>query len=53
MTGGRLPTAVKVLLGLALAAVAIVVLFTWVFPWVEQRMEDPTLETGATGTWSR
>lgn len=53
MTRGRLPKAVKVLLGLALAAVVIVVLFTWVFPWVEQRMEDPTLETDAAGVWPR
>ncbi len=30
-----------------IAAVAILwVLFTVVFPWVEQRMEDPTLGTG-------
>lgn len=26
-----------------LVAVAIVVLFTTVFPWVEQRLEDPTM----------
>ncbi len=37
-------TAVKILLGLALLALAVVVLFTWVFPWVERSfLTDPTL----------
>jgi Flp pilus assembly pilin Flp len=35
-----------VLLVLAIA-VAIVVLFTTVFPWVESRLEDPTMAGGA------
>jgi lipopolysaccharide export LptBFGC system permease protein LptF len=26
-------------------AVTIVVLFTWVFPWVEQQTQDPTIGT--------
>ncbi|MEX2550441.1 MAG: hypothetical protein WD638_09455 [Nitriliruptoraceae bacterium] len=28
-------------------AVAIVVLFTWVFPWVESMQQDPTLGAAA------
>lgn len=42
----RLPTPVRVLLWVVLIAVAIVVLFTWVFPWVESIQQDPTLGMG-------
>ena len=28
-----------------LIAVAIVVLFNWVFPWVERQQQDPTIGT--------
>lgn len=30
------------------AAVVVVVLFRWVFPWVEQRHQDPTLGAAQT-----
>lgn len=33
----------KVLVIMALIAVAVVVLFTWVFPWVEEVTQNPTL----------
>lgn len=33
----------KALLWVVLVAVAIVVLFTWVFPWVESLQQNPTL----------
>ena len=38
-----MPTAVKVLLWTLVIAVAIVILFGWVFPWVESMQQDPTL----------
>ncbi|MCC5949200.1 MAG: hypothetical protein JJT89_12160 [Nitriliruptoraceae bacterium] len=38
--GQRLVRAVALLV---LIAIAIVVLFLWVFPWVEERTQDPTL----------
>lgn len=44
---GGLPRWVKIVLLLVLIAVAVVVLFTTVFPWVEERMQDPTM--GAVG----
>ena len=31
------------LLVVLLVAVVIVVLFNWVFPWVEQQQQDPTI----------
>ena len=31
-----------ILLGVAVA-IAVVILFTTVFPWIEQRLDDPTL----------
>ncbi len=34
---------VRVLLAVVAAAVILVLLFTVVFPWVEQRLENPTL----------
>ena len=40
---GGLPKAVKVLLWTVVIALAIVVLFGWVFPWVESMQQDPTL----------
>lgn len=33
----------KAVLLTALIAIAIVVLFTWVFPWVEEQTQDPTI----------
>jgi len=39
----RLPRWLRVVLLLVLIAVAIVVLFTTVFPWVERQLEDPTM----------
>ncbi len=40
----------RVLVWLALIALTIVVLFTTVFPWVEQRLENPTMQSA--GPWS-
>ena len=40
--GGR-PRWVKAILLLVVIVVAVVVLFTTVFPWVEERMQDPTM----------
>lgn len=41
--------AVKVLAVVALLAVAVVVLFTWVFPWVEANLiNDPRLGASIT-----
>ena len=39
----RTPRWAKAILLLVVIAVAIVVLFTTVFPWVEERMQDPTM----------
>lgn len=39
--------AVKALVVAVLLVVAVVALFAWVFPWIEQRMEDPSLPTGS------
>ena len=36
---------IRVALVVLLAAVAVVVLFTWVFPWVERQQQDPTIGT--------
>jgi len=44
-----MPRWLKVLLLVIALAVVIVVLFTTVFPWVEQQLEDPTL--GAVQVW--
>jgi lipopolysaccharide export LptBFGC system permease protein LptF len=41
------PRSLKALLWVAVIAVAIVVLFTWVFPWVEERTQDPTIGAGS------
>ncbi|MFA9431630.1 hypothetical protein [Egicoccus sp. AB-alg2] len=46
MTGegtATVPKWLKVVLLAVLIAVAVVVLFTTVFPWVERQLEDPTL----------
>lgn len=34
---------IKALLWLVIIALAIVVLFTWVFPWVEEQTQNPTI----------
>ncbi len=38
-----LPRWVKALILTVLIAVGIVVLFTWVFPWVESNLQNPTM----------
>lgn len=43
-SGGRLPRTVRILLLIVLALGVLWLLFTVIFPWVEQRMNDPTLE---------
>jgi hypothetical protein len=48
-TRGGLPRWLRAILLLVLIAVGVVVLFLWVFPWVEERMQDPTM--GAVTTW--
>ena len=40
-----MPRWLKVTVLIVLTAVAVVVLFTTVFPWVEERMQDPTVGT--------
>lgn len=40
-----MPRWLKVLLILIAIAIAVVVLFTTVFPWVEQQLENPTMGT--------
>jgi hypothetical protein len=40
-------TPVKLLLWVVLLALAIVALFTWVFPWVESWQQDPSIGTAA------
>ena len=42
-----MPKWLRVVLLVALIAVAIVVLFTTVFPWVERQLEDPTMGMAA------
>jgi cell division septal protein FtsQ len=37
------PRWLRIVLIVLLIAITIVVLFTTVFPWVEQRLEDPTM----------
>jgi hypothetical protein len=44
-----MPRWLKVLLLVIVIAIVVVILFTTVFPWVEQRLEDPTL--GALQVW--
>jgi len=39
----RWPRWVRVLVLLVVIAVSVVVLFTWVFPWVEELTQDPTI----------
>lgn len=39
----RWPRWVRVILLLVVIAVSVVVLFTWVFPWVEELTQDPTI----------
>ena len=39
----RVPTWAKVIIWVVVVAVAVVVLFTWAFPWVESLQQDPTL----------
>lgn len=43
MTGNRWA---RIALAVVLGVVVVWLLFTVVFPWVERRMEDPTLGTG-------
>lgn len=43
----RLPGWGKAIVWLVVVAVAVVVLFTWVFPWVESIQQDPTLGVAA------
>ncbi|MFA9443944.1 hypothetical protein [Egicoccus sp. AB-alg6-2] len=38
-----MPRWLRATLLVVLIAVVVVILFTTVFPWVEQRLEDPTL----------
>jgi hypothetical protein len=40
------PRWMRIVLLVILIAVTVVVLFTTVFPWVEQRLEDPTMGAG-------
>ena len=40
---GGTPRWLKALLLTVLIAVAVIVLFTWVFPWVEEMTQDPTI----------
>jgi Flp pilus assembly pilin Flp len=40
------PRWLRIVLLVVLIAVTVVVLFTTVFPWVEQRLEDPTMGAG-------
>ena len=42
---GGTPRWVKAILLLVVISVAVVVLFTTVFPWVEERTQDPTMGT--------
>ena len=39
----RWPRGVRILVLLVVIAVSVVVLFTWVFPWVEELTQDPTI----------
>ncbi|TVP62328.1 MAG: hypothetical protein EA340_15685 [Nitriliruptor sp.] len=39
----RPPRWLRVLVLLVVIAVSVVVLFTWVFPWVEELTQDPTI----------
>ncbi len=39
----RWPRWIRVLVLLVVIAVSVVVLFTWVFPWVEELTQDPTI----------
>ncbi len=41
-----LPRWGKAILLLVVIAVSIVILFTWVFPWVEEMTQDPTMGVG-------
>ena len=45
-TDRRWPRWLRAVLLTVLIAISIVVLFTWVFPWVEERSQDPTLGRG-------
>lgn len=50
---GRLPgpTVVRVLLAVALFAAVVVLLFGWVFPWIEPRLPftDVTVDSSSSG----
>ena len=39
----RWPRWIRALVLLVVIAVSVVVLFTWVFPWVEELTQDPTI----------
>lgn len=41
-----MPRPVRIALIVVAIAVAVVVLFTWVFPWVEERTQNPTMGLG-------
>lgn len=40
-----MPRALRIVLLVLLASVVVYLLFEFVFPWVEVRMENPSLET--------
>jgi hypothetical protein len=42
----HVPRWLRIVLVVALIAITVVVLFTTVFPWVEQQLEDPTMGMG-------
>ena len=42
-----MPRALRIVLMLLFAAAVLYVQFTWVFPWIESKFEDPTLESRA------
>ena len=42
-----MPRVLRIVLLLIFAAAVLYVQFTWVFPWVESKFEDPTLESRA------
>lgn len=44
---GGMPRALRALILLLVVAVAVYVLFFHVFPWVDQKLNDPRLEAGA------
>jgi lipopolysaccharide export LptBFGC system permease protein LptF len=41
---GHVPRWLKAVLWAVVIVAAVFVLFTWVFPWVEDRQQDPTID---------